>query len=396
MSSPFQVARRQHAVLARAAEADPGLAGDLWAAVSDSGEPSPGSYAEAVRDTIPAERAAILAVNDVAKAYAFNGVWCSAPRYGEALSALGLRDRARAAWSTFEERAASTAALSEGFGWSLSEAWTSMGDVALATGDTSGVERIARLAGRMYAALRGARSSRVAGMPEEVHSIELGNCIPRLLPSELAQLADPELELPVLLRITERRAAQYAVRGTGQQAKGPLVLVLDESGSMHGERNEWSKAAAVALMRVAFDEKRPVVVLHYSTSVVVREIKPGDAAGVMAMIKHRCHGGTDTALALRSAAEQVVALSKKGAGGADVVLVTDGVDGDTDGHAAGVAWLEKLGARLWTVAIECEIAASNVLRAKASTYIHLGGVDLTGTSGAVALSGAASGTRSRL
>lgn len=402
MTTTFQQARKRHNAVADAAEYDVAIAGDLWAAIADLGEPPAGSYAEAVRDTAPADHATLLATNDVAKAFAFAGHWetartfaaraAAATAYGGAkVTPLKMRDAARAAWKVLEERATQTQELARGFGWDLSQAWTTLEDVALRQDDFSAIERVAKLAGRMYAAMRGNAAHRVHGVPEEVYSIELGNSVPRLLGSELAQLANPAFRTLALMRIVEKKALQYAVRGTGKCSKGPLVLALDESGSMHDQRREWSKAAAVALMRVAFDEKRPVVVVHYSSSIVVRPIKPGDAKGVVDMIRHFLNGGTKIGMALHAAAEEIEALAKKGQGGGDVVLVTDGVDGDTASQEAAVAELKKLGARLWTVAIECDIPTGCVLRDAAAHYLCLGGASLDDPKSAIALQGAATG-----
>jgi Mg-chelatase subunit ChlD len=347
----FQEARRRHHAVGSAAKLDATEAAALWAAVNDDGEPTAGSYAEAVRDTAPTEYASLLAGSPVACAYAFSMHWTAASQGTARLTGVALRDHARAAWEKFHERATATVALASGFGWSLEEAWTTLEDVAVGNGNTADVERVARLAGRMHAALSGARAGRVHGIPEEVHSVELGNNIPRLLPTEHAQLMDPDLELPVLVRIIEGRALQYAVRGSSHVSKGPLVMALDESSSMRGYRNEWARAAAIALMRIAFEEKRDVVVIHFSTSVVVRQIKPGDAGAVVEMIRHFMGGGTAIGLALANAAEQVRELTKKGQSGADVVLVTDGEDGRHDSQNAALV----TGPRRppWTVAIEC-------------------------------------------
>lgn len=384
----FQQARRAHRAVADAARQAVEPAGDLWAAVAGLGEAAVGSHAEAVLDTAPADHATLLATSDVAAAYAFQMHWESRPGTAR-LSGVALRDLARAAWARFADRADATQELARGFGWDLSLAWTTLQDVQVGSATLESVQRVAKLAGRMYAALRAASARRIQGLPEEVHSVEMGNKIPRLLPSEHAQLMDPDLELGVMLRLVESRALQYAVRGTGPAGKGPLVLALDESGSMHQHRREWSKAAAIALMRVAFDEKRPVAVVHYSTSIVVRQIEPGDAQGVIAMIRHFLDGGTDIGLALRAAAEQVRALAKKGRHGADVVLVTDGEDGNHRAQLEAIADLRALDARLWTVAIECTIHKGYPLRDEATEYVELGAADMHSDKSVVGLGKAA-------
>ena len=266
----FRDAVLRHDVLARAAEDNAAAASLLWDALACHGEPEPETFAAAVADTSPAEHAPLVASSEVACAFAFGCLWRLRPTRRP--TPRELRDTARQGWAAFAERAEATEDLARGFGWSGEEAWTVLQDVDVRQGRMNDVQRVAKLAGRMYAAMRGARSSRVAGLPEEVYDVEQGDNLARLLPSEMVQLFDEDLEIPAFQRLAERQTLQYAMRGEGEAGKGPLVLALDESGSMHAQRREWSKAAAIALMRVAFEEKREVAVVHYSTSTVVRRI----------------------------------------------------------------------------------------------------------------------------
>jgi len=385
----FLQARREHRAVARAADQDAALAGDLWNAIVGVGsEPLAGSFAEAVQDTAPVEHAALLAGDDVAAAYAFEQMWSCLPRLPAGATPFELRTIAREQWAAFDAQARRTEHLAMGFGWDISAAWTHTREVELARGDMGQVERIARLAGRMYAALRGARASRVNGVPSEVYSVEQGNDVSRLLPAEQVLLMEPVLETVVLERIASRRAAQYAVRGDSKKSKGPLVVALDESASMHAFRNEWAKAAAVALSRVAFDERRPVSVVHYSTSTVHQAIRPGDTEAVLRMIRHFLGGGTAIGLALGVAVQQVRQLAQRGQKGADIILVTDGVDGDQASQEAAIQEALALGVRLWTVAIECEVPETSPIRAKAAQYSRLGGAELTDGKSVALLAGA--------
>ena len=376
--STFLNAMRQHRAVVVAHAEDPNRAADLWNAIVGIGSLRTGSFAEAVADTAPVTHAALLAVDDVAAAYAFDLFWRTPITTA---SPYELRSRAREQWATFTERADSTADLAHGFGWDVSAAWAHARDVTVAQGDMSQVERIARLAGRMYVALRGARAGRVHGIPGEVYSVEQGCDVGRLLPAEQVLLMDPLLEIVVLERIASRRAAQYAVRGDAKQSRGPLVVALDESGSMRGRRNEWAKAATVALARIALEDKRPVSVVHYATSAVVQPLKAGDATAMLSMVRHFLGGGTAIGLALGVAVRDTF-------GKADIVLVTDGVDGDEHAQAAAIAEGETLGARLWTVAIECDVSASSPLRSHAAEYTRLGASDLH-EAGVLRLAGAA-------
>jgi uncharacterized protein with von Willebrand factor type A (vWA) domain len=275
----------------------------------------------------------------------------------------------------FGELAGSVESAVEGFGWDLSSAWEQQREVTARDGGL--VERVARLAGRMYVALRGAASKRVPVASGEVYSVEQGSAVERLLPTEYGQMMDPTLESAVLYRVATRTALQYAVRGTSPTSKGPLVLLLDESGSMHGSRNEWAKAAAVAVARVAVQERRRVAVVHYSTSRVARDLDPSKPADVLAMIRHWLSGGTDIGTALQAGVDKSLDLARKGDKGADLILVTDGIDGDTHAQVSALGRAAKHGIRLWTVGIETSIPDDHPLRASAASYSELGAADMT-------------------
>jgi uncharacterized protein with von Willebrand factor type A (vWA) domain len=289
----------------------------------------------------------------------------------------------------FNKKAKQAKHLSEGFGWDLGASWAQVRAVETAHDDMDQVERIARLAGRMYVTLCGAHATKVHGVAGEVYAVEQGNDVARLLPAETVLLTDPQLEIVALERIASRRAAQYAVRGTTKKSKGPLVLALDESGSMQGIRNEWAKAAAVALARVASEEQRPVAVVHYATSAVDQFVRPNDTTAVVKMILHFLSGGTAIGLALGVAVDQVKTLAQKGHLGADIVLVTDGIDEDKEAQRKSVEAALNIGARLWTVAIECSIAEDSPLRNKAAQYTELNDKAMTEGSSIITLAGAA-------
>lgn len=377
---PFDQARERHGYLAQLPGRDAVEARALWNAIVGRSDPRDASaFADAARDTAPVEHGSLLASpSGVAAAFAFGCLWRERNGdFGRTPSAFEWREKARRGWETFLERAEQREALVEGFGWDLSDAWEQDREVLPADIDREQVERIARLAGRMYNALRGARAKRVASTPEEVHGVELGNVVGRLLPSELMHLDEPTEPL-LLERIQSRKALQYAVRGTAPASRGPLVIALDESGSMHGKRQEYSKAAAVALARVAHDDGRAVRIVHFSTSVVERDLLPGDKAGLVKMISHFLSGGTDIGRALRASAEQVLAMAARGDKGADVVVITDGCDPGLT--AADVDAITKIGSRLWTIAIECEVPHGNALRDRAEHYSQLTNDDLTADS----------------
>ena len=62
--------------------------------------------------------------------------------------------------------------------------------------------------------------------------VEPSGDVGRLLPAELAKLVVPELELDTLRRIAERQALCREHNPVESVGKGPVIIALDESGSV--------------------------------------------------------------------------------------------------------------------------------------------------------------------
>ena len=126
-----------------------------------------------------------------------------------------------------------------------------------------GLRRISELAGRFRRVAASKQRQKVTHGLDDVVGVEPGGDVGRLLPSELARLAVPELELDTLRRIVERQALcreHHAVEPVG---KGHLCVV-DESGSMEGSKAHTAKALALALAWVARQQRRWAGLIAYS------------------------------------------------------------------------------------------------------------------------------------
>ena len=111
--------------------------------------------------------------------------------------------------------------------------------------------RICSLAGKFRQLAQGLHKARSKNGFEEVTGLENGGDISRLIPSELMRLGIPELEIDFLRRFAERQCLSREFESTEKVGLGPIVIVIDESGSMIGSRNESAKAIALTLAWIA-------------------------------------------------------------------------------------------------------------------------------------------------
>jgi len=185
------------------------------------------------------------------------------------------------------------------------------------------LRRIAELAGRFKRIAAGKRRQRVRHGADEITDVEQGGDLPRVLPSELSKLSHRVLRLDFLRSLLERQVLQYQLSGAEVLGKGPLVVLLDKSGSMDGPRDVWATALALALLDQAQRERRTFALLGFDARVKFEAVvQPGEPLPEDGLFTS-CRGGTEIAVALSRGLEIVRAhpgALKK----ADVVLVTDG------------------------------------------------------------------------
>ncbi len=120
----------------------------------------------------------------------------------------------------------------------------------------SALRKICELAGRFRRVAQSKQRMKVSHGLDDVVGVEPGGDIGRLLPSELVKLAVPELELDTLRRIVEREALCREHHSVEPVGKGPILISVDESGSMEGVKAHTAKALALALAWIARSQRR--------------------------------------------------------------------------------------------------------------------------------------------
>jgi uncharacterized protein with von Willebrand factor type A (vWA) domain len=203
--------------------------------------------------------------------------------------------------------------------------------IAQQVGRSSKLRQIAAVCGRFTRIALQQQKTRVKYPPDEITSITTGNEIERLLPSEIALLADPDLEDLFYLRFAERSLMQYDLIGHEPDGQGPIIIAIDESGSMTtdygGMTGEvWSKAVMLALLSIARLQQRDLAVIHFSGPDDLRlDLFPkGEAtpAQVIACASFFFNGGTVFEPWMEKALELVDGSQFEKA---DVICVSDGI-----------------------------------------------------------------------
>jgi uncharacterized protein with von Willebrand factor type A (vWA) domain len=196
------------------------------------------------------------------------------------------------------------------------------------------LKRLGDLVGAFRAMALAARRRRLERRPEELYEVTRGRDIGRLLSSELSALGHPARRRDFLRRFAEGELMTYALRGEEPRGRGPILVCLDVSSSMAGDKELWSKAVALALQELARRGGRGFAAICFSAPpaplFVAETLSPKRGAGGRAAVdlvaaaklaEHFPGGGTDFGPPLRAALERI---RKSGRRRADIVFITDG------------------------------------------------------------------------
>lgn len=182
--------------------------------------------------------------------------------------------------------------------------------------------------------------------PHEVHGLTLSDDISRMIPAEAVTLGHPVLKYLWHARRIEHALLTYRVQGVmvervssesdvmteverpkpqPKAERGPIIVCLDTSGSMHGEPEIVAKAIVLEALRVAHAEKRACYLYSFSGpgDVAELELKLSEEglSGLLNFLACSFHGGTDVAEPLRRAVKR---LQESAWQRADILLVSDG------------------------------------------------------------------------
>lgn len=191
------------------------------------------------------------------------------------------------------------------------------------------LKKLARMVGRMKFQAMAVRKRVFERTSEELLAIEQGSTLEHLLPHELLTLHHPVLHKDFQRRLLDQQLLEYALRGIEEKGKGSMVVCLDGSSSMAGEKELWAKAVTLTLLEIARRQRRPFHSICFSsaeTPLQVLELSTRNQYGidtnrVLDLAEYFPGGGTDFEKPLDAALE---CLQKNRYKKGDIVFITDG------------------------------------------------------------------------
>lgn len=221
--------------------------------------------------------------------------------------------------------------------------------------DNPKLREIANLAGRFRREARKVQANKKVPGNDELTDIETGADLGRLVPAELMKLKNRYLKLEFGRKMLERNLIQYKMESVEHKDRGPIVVCIDNSGSMAGQREIWSKAIALAMCQIAVDQRRMVEIIHFDTEVRRKEVLDPinmHKKSLLDSMLYFSNGGTKFGPPLGEAFRDIVEAKEKDLGDADVIFITDGYAPLSDEGKALIQESKKItGASLYTMQI---------------------------------------------
>ncbi len=157
------------------------------------------------------------------------------------------------------------------------------------------------LAGAMMQFRSATKKKHVDGF-DHVSGVMQSGDITRLLPTEIMQLAGgPTLSMNMLRRMVENQTLALKKHSIEKAGKGPIVVLIDGSGSMDTIRTpraiDEAKALALCMARIALEQKRWIFLVEFGDYDEWKELiltpDAWDAKALVDWLEHFHDGGTD-------------------------------------------------------------------------------------------------------
>lgn len=228
--------------------------------------------------------------------------------------------------------------------------WNKMEEYAEGLKRDRQLRELAELLGRWQSAERNHKEQKLSQpMPKsdwkpnpygksEIIGIHHSNHISAMLPSETALLSSPETEIMLAKKYVEHKLLTFQYRSQDvsdeleeqeviafeedKEKRGPMILLIDTSGSMFGQPERIAKALALAILNIAMEEDRKAFVISFSVGIQTLELtgKKGQVSVLIDFLQQSFHGGTD----LHPGMVQVMkVLKREGFHEADVLVISD-------------------------------------------------------------------------
>ncbi len=159
-----------------------------------------------------------------------------------------------------------------------------------------------------------------------------------MLPSETALLSETTTESIFFKKFAEKKLQTFEFQShfldtteskekdkrlkAKESNKGPFVICVDTSGSMHGTPEYVAKVLCFAILKIAIEEKRKCYLISFSTSIQTMDLAdlPSSLDKLIEFLQMSFRGGTDATPAVKHAIKMLNSENYKKA---DLLMISD-------------------------------------------------------------------------
>jgi uncharacterized protein with von Willebrand factor type A (vWA) domain len=190
--------------------------------------------------------------------------------------------------------------------------------------DTKKLKDLTKLIGRFKESAINEQKKKSKDGATSIKSVKMGSNIQDVLPSEKMKLCNDITKKDFYRKFNQKELMQYEKNSTKRKSQGPMIICNDESGSMEGSREKWSKAVSIAMLEIANQQKRDYAYIAYGSTAnepVIIEKNEINPTKVLNIAERFINGGTNFEAPLRKAMDLIKTSKFKNA---DIVFITDG------------------------------------------------------------------------
>lgn len=223
------------------------------------------------------------------------------------------------------------------------------------------LKRVAKMAGKLRDILSTKhKSKRTSKTHSKISGVETGNAINKAMFSELAYLNIPEADTYFMKKYAQKELFQKKHTSDAELGEGPLVVLLDSSGSMSGTRDDFARACCLVLLELAGKQKRAFEIVHFSSgktaAALTTDVFPRGKVtpkGIVNSISYAEWGGTDFHPPLKRSMNDIdkVPIFLK----ADIIMITDGASMLTSDFISEFnKWKKQKNVNLFAIGIDTD------------------------------------------
>lgn len=186
------------------------------------------------------------------------------------------------------------------------------------------LREVAKIVGRFRRMALSKQKEKVSSRTGIVTNVKRGNDLRRMVPAERVKFAHPMTRMDFYRRFASRQLFVFETEEKQSVGDGPIIVCIDNSGSISAEQEIWEKGLALGLYQCADHKNRHFVFIQYGSAsdpLQVVEIRKGEASyrKLLEVAEYFLGGGTDFEKPLKKSREFIEKGMK-----ADVVFITDG------------------------------------------------------------------------